>query len=192
MKYIGVFGSAVINNEDILLKAKELGKALSKHNLTLITGAGKGLPYQVVSEAKRLNKHVKLWGFPPVLDKEAFEAYTLDDISIYDKITYIPADFAFANSIQACRLYRNAASTNQCEAGIIISGRFGTLNEFTNLQEQSKIVGVLTGTGGIADELQQIVTKVTKEGTKTVIFNSNPKALINEVLEALDKQAENQ
>lgn len=186
MKYtIGVFGSSVVNNEELLSKAHELGKALGKYHLTLITGAGKGLPYQVVSEAKRKNDKIKIWGFPPVLDKQSLREYTSDDIDIYDKITYIPQDYAFANSIHACRLYRNAASTNQCDAGIIISGRFGTLNEFTNLQEQHKIVGVLTGTGGIADELQQIVTKVTKEGSPQVFFNDDPKRLVKEVLEAL-------
>ncbi|HSW97927.1 MAG TPA: hypothetical protein VLF89_08935 [Candidatus Saccharimonadales bacterium] len=189
MQYkIGIFGSAVINNEDLLSKAHELGKALSKYDLMLITGAGKGIPYQVVSEAKKRNEKIKIWGFPPVLDKQALQEYTSDDIGIYDKITYIPQDYAFANSIHACRLYRNAASTSHCDAGIIISGRFGTLNEFTNMQEEKKVIGVLIGTGGIADELQQIVSKVTKEDSAQVIFNNDPKELVKEVLEALEKQ----
>lgn len=193
MKYnIGIYGSAIVQSEDILTKAHELGKALSKHTITLITGAGKGLPYQVVSEAKRKNEKIKIWGFPPVLDKQALEEYTPDDISIYDKITYIPQDYAFASSLSACRLFRNAASTSNCDAGIIISGRWGTLNEFTNLQENGKVIGILTGTGGIADELEGIVGKVQKEGSGKVLFNDDPKELVEAVLAELDKKNETQ
>lgn len=193
MKYkIGIYGSAVVQSEDILAKAHELGKALSKYTLTLITGAGKGLPYQVVSEAKKKNNKIKIWGFPPVLNKEALEQYTPDDISIYDKLTYIPSDYAFASSLNACRLFRNAASTSNCDAGIIISGRWGTLNEFTNLQESGKIIGVLTGTGGIADELEGIVGRVQKEGSGKVLFHDDPKLLVAAVLAELDKNSEKQ
>lgn len=189
MKYkIGIFGSAVIHNEELLFKARALGKALGKYNLTLITGGGKGIPYQVVSEAKKKNGKIKIWAFPPVLDKESLKAYTTDDISIYDKITYIPENYVFSGSVHACRLYRNQVATNTCDAGIIISGRWGTLNEFTNLQEGGKVIGVLTGTGGIADELPNIVSKVQKQNTATVIFSDNSDELIQNMLKELTKR----
>src|SRR5579859_6511752 len=105
MQYkIGVFGSAVVQSNDILTKAHELGNVLSKYDLTLITGAGKGLPYQVVSVAKKNNDNIEIWGFPPFQNKKTLQKYTSDDIAIYTKITYIPNDFPFASSIHACRI----------------------------------------------------------------------------------------
>lgn len=48
-----------------------------------------------------------------------------------------------------------------------------------------KIIGVLTGTGGIADELPELCQKITKEGQGTVIFDSDPKKLLNRLLDKL-------
>src|SRR5579871_790245 len=116
---IGIYGSAVLDDDAITAKAHELGNALGNYNLMLITGAGKGLPYQVVSTAKKINPSIHIWGFPPVLNKQQLHNYTSDDISIYDKISYIPKEFPLAKSMHACRLYRNAISTGECDAGII-------------------------------------------------------------------------
>ena len=50
---------------------------------------------------------------------------------------------------------RNLLLTRSADAVITIYGRIGTLNEFTIAFEDKKPQGVLTGTGGTSDELEQ-------------------------------------
>ena len=76
-------------------------------------------------------------------------------------------------------------STANCDAGIIISGRWGTMNEFTNLFDMGKAIGVLTGTGGVADELPAFCKKITKHNRSKVIFNDEPEKLVELVIKEL-------
>lgn len=78
------------------------------------------------------------------------------DTTIFDRLIFIPKDYEFTKNKQVSLKYRNVTSTASCDAGIIISGRWGSLNEFTNLYDMGKIIGVLIGTGGVADELEEL------------------------------------
>ncbi len=84
--------------------------------------------------------------------------------------------------------YRNVILTGTCDTGIIISGGWGTLNEFTNLLDQKQLVGVLTGTAGVADELPALSQKLSKEGQGTVIFESDPNILVDKLIHCLDNK----
>ena len=185
---IGIFGSAEGNTNEILEKARELGKALGRiPNIIILTGAANGLPYAVAEEAFTEGAgKVEIWEYSPNLDEQSLIEDTPDaDISIYKQIIYIPKAYEFAKDRKISRKYRNITTTANCDAGIIISGRWGTLNEVTNLYDFGKIIGVLTGTGGIADELEQLSKKIHKLSTAKFIFNSNPEKLVNEVLKKL-------
>ena len=91
----------------------------------------------------------------------------------------------FAGNRRICMKYRNVLSTAACDAGIIIAGQWGSLNEFTNLIDMQKVVGVLTGSGGVADELQALTAKIVKEGQGKVLFDSAPRALVKKLLTQL-------
>lgn len=184
MKYkIGVFGSAV-DEEKALKKAEELGKELSKHNIIVITGAADGIPYKVASTAAKLG--TEIWGFAPTVSlQEEKKIAGKQDSHIYKKIFYIPKNYPLKKEIQVCRKYRNITSTATCDAGIIISGRWGTMNEFTNLYDMGKVIGVLTGTGGIADELIQLMKKISKKSKAKVIFGSSTKKLVAKIIKQL-------
>ena len=110
------------------------------------------------------------------------------DLSIYKKLTYIPRSFSFASDIQVSKKYRNVISTANCDAGIIISGRWGSLNEFTNLYDMGKIIGVLTGTGGIADQLPKLSQKNSKKSKAKILFNDSPAELVKGVLHELSEK----
>lgn len=187
MKYkIGVFGSSAGDMDKVMPKAKELGKAFHKFNdqIILVNGACAGLPYIVAKKAKEGG--VEIWGFSSSVDeKKQRGEYSDDDLSMYSKITYVPADFPGIDNDRYCKKYRNVVATSSCDAGIIISGRWGSLNEFTNLVDFQKIVGVLTGTGGIADELPELAKKISKSGQGKIIFESNPEKLIRKIIEEL-------
>ncbi|MDP3940694.1 MAG: hypothetical protein Q8Q49_00125 [bacterium] len=181
---IGVFGSAEENLEKVVSKAHELGEELGKRNVIVITGASSGLPYEAALRAKRNGAEV--WGFSPgATIKKQKEYLPTVDTAIFDKLMYIPQRYEFIDNRLVCLKYRNVTSTANCDAGIIISGRWGTMNEFTNLFDMGKIIGVLTGTGGIADELKTMMKRITKPSKAKVFFDRDPSRLVNTLLNEL-------
>ncbi len=188
MKYkIGIFGSSAGDLEKIIPKAHQLGETLGKENVILITGACDGLPYEVVFTAHKSGTEV--WGYSQASDLATQKQFVPHDPSMYTKLIYVPRDFIFLSNRKVSQKYRNVTSTANCDAGIIISGRWGSLNEFTNLHDMGKVIGVLTGTGGIADELPELMKKINKESKATVIFNSNPETLVKQILAELAKRS---
>lgn len=185
MKYkIGVFGSAEDIDSSVLKKAKELGKILGNNNVIVITGATSGLPYFISKQAHTYG--AKIWGFAAEKDAQSMKKSQPDhDLSMYSRLIYIPKNFPFASDLQVCRKYRNVISTANCDAGIIISGRWGSMNEFTNLHDYGKVIGILTKTGGIADELPDLYTKIKKKSKAKVLFNDSPKQLVEKIIEEL-------
>ena len=185
---IGIFGSGNSSkpSEQIATAAKQIGVALGRHGkeVTVVTGGCSGLPYLAAHQAAQAG--TKVWGFSPVTDIEAQKKFTPgDDLSIYQKLEFVSPDLPFANNLRICMKYRNVLSTAACDAGIIISGQWGSLNEFTNLIDMQKVVGVLTGTGGIADELPALAKKIVKPGQGEIIFDSDPVQLINKIISRL-------
>lgn len=187
MKYkIGVYGSAAGDYAAFVPAAEQIGHLLGERadSVIVITGACPGLPYAAAKVAAAGGAEV--WGFSSSLNKAAQLAeYPDDDLSLYKKLHYIPADFPLAGNQQVCKKYRNVISTATCDAAIILSGRWGTLNEFTNLIDFGKTVGVLTGSGGIADELSGLARQISKPGQGEIIFDDDPEALIDKLLSAL-------
>lgn len=186
---IGVFGSAG-GEEEIKLatsKAQEIGVELAKNGAIIITGGCTGLPYIAALAAHQQGSEV--WGFSPVLDMEGQNKYAPDDDNLmYKQLVFVDKSFQFFENILISKKYRNVLSTATCDAGIIIAGRWGTLNEFTNLYDFGKVIGVLTGSGGIADELPQLSRKISKiESKGKVIFSSSPEELVQKVISELEK-----
>lgn len=185
---IGVFGSAGGEEEieKASPKAETIGEVLGKSDSVVITGACAGLPYVAAVAAKKNGAEV--WGFSPALNFSQQEAMTPgDDNSIYNKLVYVPEDFEFKDDDLVCRKYRNVISTATCDAGIIIAGRWGTMHEFCSLFDFGKVIGVLTGTGGIADEMPELTKKISKESKARVIFESKPEKLAQLVIAELQK-----
>ncbi len=185
MKYkIGVFGSAVDENQEIIKKAKKLGRILGKKKIKVITGACLGVPNKIAQEAFRLGSQV--FGYSPVANFTQQKKFTPKiNLSIYKKIYYIPKSFELASNLEISKKYRNVISTANCDAGIIISGRWGTMNEFTNLYDMGKIIGVLTGTGGIADELSKLNKKIKKKSKAKIFLSNSPKKLLEMTIKEL-------
>lgn len=149
------------------------------------------MPYAAASAAKR--KGAEVWGFTPEHNEaDQKKAYPQDDITIYDKLFYVPQEYDrhfFLDTTlppsqdQSARLkYRNVISTIHADAGIIISGGWGTLNEFTNLVYDGKPVGVLTGTGGLADELPTWFPRLRKKSASKVFFSTKPAEIVSLLL----------
>lgn len=154
---------------------KELGREIIRQGSVLVTGATTGAPLWAAIGAK------EVYGFviglsPATSELEHVKKYRLP-IDYHDIIIY--TGFGYAG--------RNLLLTRSADAVVITCGRMGTLNEFTIAFEDGKPIGVLTKTGGMADELEEIIEKA-KRGTGKVVFDSNPKRLIEKVIELIEKE----
>lgn len=174
MQYkISVSGSATDNcSPGAFKKSYEVGQQIAKLGHVLITGATIGVPQWATRGAKK-EGGVSI-GLSPAVSKQAhIKTYHLPT-SYMDLIIYTGFDY---NG-------RNMLMTRACDAVIVICGRIGTLNEFTSAFEDKRVVGVLTGTGGVEAEIKEIL-KIAKRGQKYIVFSDDPKTLVNEVIKKL-------
>ncbi|OGK14962.1 hypothetical protein A3H80_03300 [Candidatus Roizmanbacteria bacterium RIFCSPLOWO2_02_FULL_37_19] len=187
MKYkIGIYGSAEGADANVGEKAIALGETLSKYTkeFIVLTGAGNGIPPMIAQVFSKSGGEV--WGFSACTNIDEQKKQTPEvDISIYSKFVFIPKDFPFQSDVNVSKKYRNVTSTATSDGGIIISGRWGTMNEFTNLFDMGKPIGVLMGTGGISDELPSLLQKISKKSKSKVIFNNSSEELVKGLLEEL-------
>ena len=171
LKYkICVSGAAETGHctEGTLEKTKELGREIVKNNAVLVTGATTGAPYWAAVGAKEAGGFVV--GLSPAsTESEHVKKYELP-LDNHDIIIY--TGFGYSG--------RNLLLTRSADAVLITCGRIGTLNEFTIAFEDEKPIGILTGTGGVADEIEDILRKAHK-GMGKVVFDSDPKKLVEKV-----------
>ncbi len=171
MQYkIAVSGSASNNcTKGAFKKAYEVGRQIAFHNAVLITGATIGVPEWATRGAKSVGG-ISI-GLSPAVSRQAHvKTYHLP-IKYMDLILYTGFDYSG----------RNMLMTRSADAVITICGRIGTLNEFTTAFEDRRVIGVLTGTGGTEQEIEPIL-KLAKRGRKRIVFDPDPKKLVEKVL----------
>jgi predicted Rossmann-fold nucleotide-binding protein len=187
---IGVFGSAGSLGEDNSIEkyqrqAFEIGQLIATHKHILVNGACSGLPYFAALGAKQAGG--KVWGFPAATNLKMLQQTVKEcDVSTYTKLFFVPKNLTYLKKdVAVMRKFRNVASTAQCDAGIIISGKWGTMHEFIGLYDTGKVIGVLAGSGGVAQELPKLIKVINKPTQAKIIFEKSPKKLIQKVIDAL-------
>jgi hypothetical protein len=70
---------------------------------------------------------------------------------------------------------------------IVLGGATGTLNEFTIAYDEGKIIGILEGSGGVADHVKEIIQFCQKPTRGLVVFDKDPEKLVERCLEALSR-----
>lgn len=161
---------------DALEKTKELGREIVKQGGILVTGATTGAPYWAAIGAKETGGFV-VGVSPARFEKEHTEKYELP-LDYHDIIIY--TGFGYSG--------RNLLLTRAADAVIISCGRMGTLNEFTIAFEDKKPIGILTDTGGIADELKNIVEKSHRGEEGKIVYDSDPKTLVAKLIGMIKKE----
>lgn len=156
---------------DALEKAKELGREVVRQGAILTTGATTGIPYWAAIGAKE-EGGISIGLSPAYSEREHKEVYKLP-VDYFDMIVY--TGFGYPG--------RNLMLTRASDAIVIACGRMGTLNEFSIAFEDKKPVGVLTGTGGMADMVEEIVKRSHREGI--VVYDDDPKKLIARMIECI-------
>jgi len=174
---IAVSGAAQLNvcSARAIKLAEEVGKEIVRQGCILITGATTGIPYYSAQGAKKA-KGISI-GFSPAASELAhLKTYKLP-INYFDLIVY--TGFGYAG--------RNLLMTRAADGVVVICGRMGTLNEFTIAFEDEKPIGVLLGSGGTADKIQELL-KSPFRGQKKIVFEKDPKKLVKKLIELIKKE----
>ena len=66
---------------------------------------------------------------------------------------------------------------------VIVNGHSGTLGEFAIAYDEGKLIGVLQGSGGIADIVPELVRAIHKETGSSIIYDSDAERLIDRLVE---------
>ena len=170
---IGVMGSAEPFAATALHeKAIALGKAIAGRDVILFTGATTGLVYEAGKAAHDAGAlHI---GISPASDeREHIERYQL------------PLDACAAIVYTGFGLKgRNVVLVRSCDVVLFIAGSMGSLNEFTIAYDEGKVIGCLTGTGGVADRVEELVRTFPKPTEARVLYAADPERLLDSCLAA--------
>src|SRR5438132_983834 len=172
---IGVMGSAEgPAMPSIAETARVMGETIAARGFILLTGATTGVIHLVGKAARDAGAfHIGI--SPGANEREHVERFGL------------PTDACDAMVYTGFGLKgRNVVLVRSCDVVIFIAGSIGSLNEFTIAYDEGKIIGCLTGTGGVADEIERL-TRTFPKGTKARVFYDNdPTRLLNACLEDLE------
>ena len=174
---ICVSGAAETNHcgEGALEASKELGREIIRQGAVLVTGATTGIPYWAAIGAKE-EGGISIGVSPAISEKEHKNVYHLPT-DYFDLIIYTGFNYSG----------RNLLLTRSSDAVIFACGRMGTLNEFTISFEDEKPIGVLQGTGGTADMIEELVSKMHR-GPGKIVYDKEPKTLVEKVIELIEKE----
>lgn len=174
---IGISGAAETGHCSITAfdDTVRLAQEIAKRGFILVTGATSGVPFWAAKAAKEAG------GFVIGLSPAASRAHHVKSYRLpteyHDLIIYTGFDYAGRDLLLA----------RAADAMVTICGRTGTLHEFTTAFEDGVPQGVLLGSGGVADMIPDILG-ASHRGSRTVVFDRDPIALLNSLVAAIDAE----
>jgi hypothetical protein len=149
---------------------RHLGRAIAASGCCLLTGACPGVPHEVVLAAKSAGGHVV--GISP--------AFTLrEHVETYGS-PYREYDVLIFTGLGP--MGRELVNIRSSDIVVVLGGRSGTLGEFAIAYEEGKLIGVLTGTGGITDALRTVEMSLRKPTGAEVMYEADPVRLVDQLL----------
>ena len=157
--------------------AYDLGVEIAKAGKTLTTGATVGLPWFAAKGAFSVKEREGVSvGFSPASSfREHVTVYKLPTV-----------EFDYINFTGKSYVGRDVYLVRSSDAVITVGGRVGSLHEFTTALLSRKVVGVLLGSGGLADYIPTLVKSIECPDSRDIIYDTNPARLVKKVIEALD------
>jgi uncharacterized protein (TIGR00725 family) len=169
---IGMMGSAEEMPEAID-KGTDLGRAIAARDAILLTGATTGLIHAIGNAAREAGAtHI---GISPAHDRGEHTGRYALPLDACDAIVY--TGFGLKG--------RNVVLVRSCDIVIFIAGSIGSLNEFTIAYDEGKVIGCLTGTGGVADEIERLTRVFQKKTKSQILYDNDPARLIDKCLSAV-------
>lgn len=168
----GVMGSASgPMDPSVAARSRDLGRAIARAGCTLVTGACPGLPQEAVLGASEAGGLVL--GISPALSEQ-------EHVERYASPTEGFAALIFTGS---GLMGREVVNIRSSDIVVIVGGHSGTLGEFSIAYDEGRLIGVLTGTGGVADLVDELVGKLAKETGAKVVYEADPDTLVRRLVE---------
>ena len=143
-----------------------MGRAIAKAGCTLITGGCPGLPQQAVLGAREAGGLV-IGVSPALSEAEHVERYDAP-IDGFDVMIYTGSGL----------MGREVVNIRSSDMVLIVGGQTGTLGEFSIAYDEGRLIGVLSGSGGIADLVSGIVESLYKATGAVVLYDTDPERLV--------------
>lgn len=168
---VGVMGSAEeAASAEISEAARRLALAIAGQDLILLTGATTGLVHLIGRTAREAGAfHIGI--SPGANEREHVEQFDLPTDAC-DAIVY--TGFGLKG--------RNVILVRTCDIVLFVAGSIGSLNEFTIAYDEGKVIGCLTGTGGLADESKKVVDVFQKPTKARIVYDDDPGKLLDACL----------
>ncbi|MCL5004839.1 MAG: LOG family protein [Patescibacteria group bacterium] len=165
---------------DAFASAEELGREIVRHDAVLVDGATTGFPFWTAKGVKE-EGGIVIGLSPAATEKEHLNYYQLPT-EYHDMIIYTGFNYSG----------RNLLLVRSSDAVIFGCGRMGTLNEFTITFEDKKPIGILQGEWETDELFKELIEKShrAKEMEGKIVFESDPKKLLDKLVEIIKKEKE--
>jgi uncharacterized protein (TIGR00725 family) len=169
---VGVMGSASGHIDPLVAaRARAVGRAVAESGCTLITGACPGLPQEAVQGAAAHGGLVI--GISPALsEQEHVERYD-SPVEGYSALVYTGSGL----------MGREVVNIHSSDIVVVIGGHSGTLGEFAIAYDEGRLIGVLTGSDGVADMIGELVPRLAKDTGAKVLFDAEPDRLVARLID---------
>ena len=175
---VGVMGSAADGISDaVQAQCRALGRTIAEQGCCLLTGACPGQPHEAVLGAQTAGGHVV--GISP-------GASLAEHVATFDS-PYREYDIMIYTGLGL--MGRELVNIRSSDIIVVVGGRSGTLGEFAIAFEEGKLIGVLTGTGGITDVIPAVEERLHKATGAEVLYDSDPQRLIDRLLKSYWEKA---
>lgn len=168
---IGVMGGASGTfSPELTETAQALGRAVAAHDCVLVTGACAGLPLAAACGASSAGGLVV--GISPGLSADEHTRKYRSPTEFHDVLIFTGSGL----------MGREVVNIRSSDIVIIIGGRSGTLGELAIAYDEGKLIGVVTGSGGISDIVEAILAACDKRTGARLVYERDPEALVAELL----------
>ncbi len=161
-----------------LQQGQQLGKELAEHDCMVTCGAVTGFPLWVAKGVRQANGNVISFS-PAVNYQEHVTVYQMPKPEHYFNLV-VYTGFGFSGS--------DLLMTRSSDAVIFGCGRIGTIHEFTVAFAEGKIIGVLEGEWDTDDLIKEILRADVSRNHDTIVFDSDPKRLVEQVIKKVKER----
>lgn len=169
---VGVMGSASgVLEQGAVARVRRLGTAIAASGCTLVTGACPGFSYVAVEGAKRAGGLVV--GISPALSETEHVRRFGSPVDGFDLLVYTGSGL----------MGREVVNIRTSDIVVIVGGRSGTLGEFAIAYDEGRLIGVLSDTGGVADMIAELVTRMNKDTGAHVMYDDDPERLVHRLVD---------
>lgn len=164
---VGVMGSAGGQMDAALVeRCTELGRAIADEGCAILTGGCPGLPHYAVIGCKQ-NGGLTI-GVSPAIGLD-------EHVNVYHSPTdHIDVMIYTGSGLMG----REVIGVRSCDIVIVVGGRSGTLGEFAIAYDEGRPIGVLTGSGGIADHIDDFLPIIQKQTGSRITYDDDPRRLV--------------